>query len=136
MVRRALDAVSLEILPGEVHAIIGENGAGKSTLINILSGIVAPDGGELLLEGRPVALATPQHAQRAGIALCIRSSASSTISRSLKMYSPPAFPSASASSSGSAWHARRNRSSTRSAWRSTSWREPVHCPSAHGSPLK
>jgi ABC-type sugar transport system ATPase subunit len=65
---QALDAVSLQIVPGEVHAIVGENGAGKSTLINILSGIVAPDDGELLLERRPVVLATPQEAQRAGIA--------------------------------------------------------------------
>lgn len=65
---QALDAVSLQIIPGEVHAIVGENGAGKSTLINILSGIIAPDSGELLLEGRPVVLATPEEAQRAGIA--------------------------------------------------------------------
>src|SRR6266566_8001257 len=53
---RALDDVSLTILPGEVHGLLGENGSGKSTLIKILAGYHAPDGGELEVNGRPVAL--------------------------------------------------------------------------------
>ena len=44
---------TLEIFPGEVHALIGENGAGKSTLIKIMTGIYRPDLGEMLLDGQP-----------------------------------------------------------------------------------
>jgi ribose transport system ATP-binding protein len=51
----ALDDVSLEFRPGEIHALMGENGAGKSTLINIISGICQPDEGEIYHEGRRVA---------------------------------------------------------------------------------
>ena len=47
----ALDNVSLDFAPGEVHAIVGENGAGKSTLIKIICGIYTPDEGEVLLDG-------------------------------------------------------------------------------------
>lgn len=52
---------------GEVHAIVGENGAGKSTLVKILSGAVRRDSGEILLDGRPVALDNPFHARQLGI---------------------------------------------------------------------
>ena len=48
---RALDAVSVDFLPGEIHALVGENGAGKSTLIKIICGIYTPDEGEVLLDG-------------------------------------------------------------------------------------
>ena len=48
----ALDGVSFDLLPGEVHALVGENGAGKSTLINIVSGLLAPDQGKLLVDQR------------------------------------------------------------------------------------
>ena len=53
---RALDDVSVDFTPGEVHAIVGENGAGKSTLIKIICGIYAPDDGEVLLDGARITL--------------------------------------------------------------------------------
>ena len=65
---QALDRVSFEVEAGEVHALLGENGAGKSTLIKIVSGVYQPDGGTMLIDGRPVRFATPSEAQRAGIA--------------------------------------------------------------------
>jgi ribose transport system ATP-binding protein len=63
----ALDDVSFELRRGEVHVLLGENGAGKSTLMKILSGACARDAGAVLLDGRPVALASPRDAQAAGI---------------------------------------------------------------------
>jgi rhamnose transport system ATP-binding protein len=65
---QALDDVSLTLYPGEIHALLGENGAGKSTLIKILTGIYAPDKGEVLLDGRQIRVATPIEAQAYGIA--------------------------------------------------------------------
>ncbi|WP_421723181.1 sugar ABC transporter ATP-binding protein [Bauldia sp.] len=65
---KALDDVSFDVRPGEVHALLGENGAGKSTLIKILSGVYTPDSGEMFLDGNRVAFATPSEAQEAGIA--------------------------------------------------------------------
>jgi ribose transport system ATP-binding protein len=65
----ALRGVDLELLPGEVHALVGENGAGKSTLMKVLSGAVAPDAGRMMLDGRPYAPAGPQQARRQGVAM-------------------------------------------------------------------
>jgi ABC-type sugar transport system ATPase subunit len=64
---RVLDAVDLDVMPGEVHAIIGENGAGKSTLIKILGGVYQPDGGELLIGGEARRFRSPREALAAGI---------------------------------------------------------------------
>jgi simple sugar transport system ATP-binding protein len=64
---RALDDASFEVFPAEVVALIGDNGAGKSTLVKILSGAIKPDGGEILVEGRPVQLSSPLDARRYGI---------------------------------------------------------------------
>jgi ribose transport system ATP-binding protein len=66
---RALDRVDLEVLPGEVHALLGENGAGKSTLIRILGGIHRRDGGEIRLRGRRVEIESPRAARELGIAI-------------------------------------------------------------------
>lgn len=66
---RALGGVSLEIAPGEVHAVIGENGAGKSTLMKILSGAHRPDEGGMELGGRPYAPIDPHDARRKGVAM-------------------------------------------------------------------
>ena len=65
----ALDAVTLEVRRGELHAICGENGAGKSTLMKILSGVERPDAGTLEVEGTPAAFAGTRDAERAGIAI-------------------------------------------------------------------
>jgi len=67
---RALEKADLVVLPGRVHAILGENGAGKSTLIKIMAGVVAPDEGRMTLSGETVAFASPVAAQAAGIS-CI-----------------------------------------------------------------
>ncbi len=66
---RALDGVSLNVQPGEVHALCGENGAGKSTLMNVLAGNLQPDSGEILLDNQLVAIPNPQRAAELGIAL-------------------------------------------------------------------
>jgi ribose transport system ATP-binding protein len=63
----ALDGVGFELLPGEVHALVGENGAGKSTLIKIMTGAYRRDGGAMYLEGEPVSFASPADAQAAGV---------------------------------------------------------------------
>jgi ribose transport system ATP-binding protein len=63
----ALRSVSLEIAPGEVHALIGENGAGKSTLMKILSGAYTPDSGQIFLNGAVYAPRDPLHARRKGV---------------------------------------------------------------------
>ncbi|MCC9145914.1 MULTISPECIES: sugar ABC transporter ATP-binding protein [unclassified Arthrobacter] len=65
---RALRGVDLEVLPGEVHCVLGQNGAGKSTLIKALSGVYQPDGGEIRWNGEPVQLARPADALALGIA--------------------------------------------------------------------
>src|SRR5262249_54039861 len=65
----ALTDVSFEVLPGEVHALLGENGAGKSTLMNVASGAIAPDAGTIVLAGDPVDSLTPALAQSLGIAM-------------------------------------------------------------------
>ncbi|MBL8592453.1 MAG: sugar ABC transporter ATP-binding protein [Devosia sp.] len=64
---RALKDASLELRPGEVHALMGENGAGKSTLIKIITGVHRPDGGRLLLDGAEISLSSPRDAIRLGI---------------------------------------------------------------------
>ena len=66
---RAVDAVDFDVRAGEVHAIVGENGAGKSTLIKMLSGVIAPDSGEILIDGKAATLHDVAAAQDHGIAV-------------------------------------------------------------------
>src|SRR3712207_2980386 len=65
----ALDGVDFDLLPGEIHGLIGENGAGKSTLMKILSGVHAPDEGELTLRGETVSFGSPAEAKARGIGM-------------------------------------------------------------------
>jgi ribose transport system ATP-binding protein len=63
----ALDDVSFQLMPGEVHALVGENGAGKSTLIKVLTGLYSPDEGQIFYAGEEVHFASPGASQAAGI---------------------------------------------------------------------
>ena len=63
----AVADATLQLLEGETLGLVGDNGAGKSTLLKILAGVIAPDGGRIVLDGREVALKGPRDALRAGI---------------------------------------------------------------------
>jgi simple sugar transport system ATP-binding protein len=65
----ANDGIALDVLPGEIHAVLGENGAGKSTLMKIIYGVVKPDAGTIDWEGAPVQIANPARARRLGIGM-------------------------------------------------------------------
>ncbi len=65
----ALDGVELSCDRGQIHALLGENGAGKTTLVEIVAGLVRPDGGEIRLGGRPVRWRSPEQARASGVAV-------------------------------------------------------------------
>ncbi len=65
----ANDRIALDILPGEIHALLGENGAGKSTLMKIIYGVTQPDAGEIIWEGAPVVMRDPAQARERGIGM-------------------------------------------------------------------
>ncbi len=66
---QALDDISLELRPGEVHGLVGENGAGKSTLVKILAGVYRPDSGSILVDGAPREISDPGTARSLGISV-------------------------------------------------------------------
>src|SRR5438093_1132297 len=63
----ALDDVSLEVLPAEIHALVGENGAGKSTLVKVMTGAETADAGDVLIAGEEVGALTPEKARHHGV---------------------------------------------------------------------
>jgi ABC-type uncharacterized transport system ATPase subunit len=65
----ACDHVDLSVMRGEIHGVLGQNGAGKTTLMNVLLGLVKPDAGEILIDGRPVEIHEPTDAARLGVAM-------------------------------------------------------------------
>ena len=66
----ANDDISLEVMPGQIHAILGENGAGKSTLMKIIYGAVQPDAGDIRFNGQPVHIRNPQQPVNSASAWC------------------------------------------------------------------
>jgi ribose transport system ATP-binding protein len=67
---QALKNADIDIVPGRIHAVLGENGAGKSTLIKIMSGVVTPDEGTIVLDGSPIQFSSPSSANEQGI-VCV-----------------------------------------------------------------
>jgi len=65
----ALAEASFDLVPGEIHALVGENGAGKSTLCKLIAGVIAPSEGVLAIDGEPVAFSSPKDASLRGIAM-------------------------------------------------------------------
>ncbi len=64
----ALRSADLMVEPGEIHALLGANGAGKSTLVKMLTGVIRPDSGTIVVHGRPIRISSPAAARRVGIA--------------------------------------------------------------------
>ena len=82
----AVVGVNFTLAKGEVHALLGENGAGKSTLTKMMCGVTQPTSGEMLLDGAPVAFATPAEALSHGVAMVFQETslvASMTVAQNL-----------------------------------------------------
>jgi simple sugar transport system ATP-binding protein len=89
-----LDDISLDLYPGEIHALLGENGAGKSTLSKIIAGVVSPTRGDMTFDGKPVSFSGPLQALEAGIAMVFQETSlipSLTVAQNLYLGSEKAF---------------------------------------------
>ncbi len=133
---RALSEVDFRLLPGEIHALLGENGAGKSTLIKVLTGVYERDAGTVELDGEPIEITSPHHAQQLGIStvyqevnLCPNLTVAENIFLGRELTSagpddqlaqdPP--DRAAAWSRGSAWTSTSACRCSRTRWPSSSW---------------
>ena len=88
----ALKDVTLRLMPGEIHALLGENGAGKSTLMGVAAGEVSPDAGTIVIGGSESASLTPSEAQRAGLAIVHQHPAllpDMTVAENMALAAPP-----------------------------------------------
>lgn len=84
----AVEDIDFTLMPGEVHALLGENGAGKSTLTKMIAGVVEPSAGQILLDGRTIHLRTPAEALNSGIAMVFQETSlvpSMTVAQNLFM---------------------------------------------------
>ena len=111
-----LREVSIELVGGRIHALLGENGAGKSTLINLLSGTLRPDRGEILVDGRPIASLTPQEAHQLGIAVVQQELSLRPIFPLRRTSASAPTLAGAASSITGAWPPRSLRSARNSTW--------------------
>jgi simple sugar transport system ATP-binding protein len=82
----ALNGVSLDVYPGEVHALLGDNGAGKSTLIKVLSGVHPMTSGEIKVDGEIVNFTSPRQASDAGIGTVYQDLGSQCLNFSYKKF--------------------------------------------------
>jgi len=89
----ANDNITLGLIPGEVHALLGENGAGKSTLVKMLYGLLAPTEGEILWQGAPISLPNPNAARALGIGMVFQHFSlfdNLTVADNIALVMPPA----------------------------------------------
>ena len=89
---KANQDIDLDVRPGESHALLGENGAGKSTLVKMLYGLLQPSAGEILWQGRPVTLDTPEAARALGIGMVFQHFSlfeNLTVSENIALVLPP-----------------------------------------------
>lgn len=87
----ANDSVSIRVMPGEIHGVLGENGAGKSTLMKLIYGVIGPDSGEIRWQGKVVKIGNPKHARRLGIGMVFQHFAlleSLTVAENISLSTP------------------------------------------------
>jgi ABC-type uncharacterized transport system ATPase subunit len=89
----ANDAVSLQVAPGEIHALLGENGAGKSTLMKMIYGVVKPDAGQMQWNDKEVSISGPAHARQLGMGMVFQHFSlfeTLTVTENIALYLTPA----------------------------------------------
>ena len=89
----ANDSVSLQVEPGEIHALLGENGAGKSTLMKMIYGVVKPDAGQMLWNDKEVSISGPAHARQLGMGMVFQHFSlfeTLTVTENIALYLTPA----------------------------------------------
>ena len=121
-----IDRVSINVRPGQVHALLGENGAGKSTLIKMMSGVYQPDSGAIIIDGKQTHLPTSKAAEDLGIATIhqeLNLVPTMTVAENVMLGQPPQIRCPSPGSF---------RSHRRGCKTQRSHRQPGDCPTANG----